>query len=640
MFNADIFGATRDLEAEIKESEIVFISDLYVDDYLGGAEITSENFIKKIESEGIKFVKIKSKDVNLKLIEAGVNSHWIFFNYSGMDLNLIPALVANTKYSIVEYDYKFCKYRSTEKHYENEQSQCDCHENIQGKIISAFMYGSENLMWMSEGQRNFYFEKFPFLEDKNNYILSSAFSETTLNKLSGNRSKKKRKNKALIIGSNSWIKGIKDSIDYCKNKNIDYDIIQNVSHDEVIEKMSEYEHFVFMPKGKDTCPRILIEAKVSGMNLHVNSNCQHVTEKWWGNPEEVENYLRTHPQETFYSTIRNSIDKIETISGYTTTKDCISQQYPFKQAIQSILGFCDQVVIVDGGSTDGTWEALVELSKSDDRIIIDQKKRDWSHPRFAVFDGLQKAYARSLCTGDWCWQIDSDEVVHEKDYEKIKNLIKRIPKSIHLIALPVIEYWGSSEKVRIDVNPWKWRLSRNHKHITHGIPKQFRREDENNCLYAYPGTDGCDYIDANTYEIIPCMNFYSNNIHEEKLKALSGDIESLERYENWFNNAVENLPGVHHYSWMNLERKIKTYKNYWSKHWQSLYNIEQQDTIDNNMFFDKKWSDVSEDDIRNLAKQLKEKMGGWIFHKKIDFEKTTPHAFIERDEPEIMNDIK
>ena len=50
------------------------------------------------------------------------------------------------------------------------------------------------------------------------------------------------------------------------------------------------------------------------------------------------------------------------------------------------------------------------------------------------------------------------------------------------------------------------------------------------------------------------------------------------------NNVIENLPGVHHYSWYDLERKINTYKNYWSQHWQSLYNITQEDTPENNMF--------------------------------------------------------
>ena len=75
-----------------------------------------------------------------------------------------------------------------------------------------------------------------------------------------------------------------------------------------------------------------------------------------------------------------------------------------------------------------------------------------------------------------------------------------MPKALNLLCLPVIEYWGANKKVRLDVNPWKWRLSRNLKHITHGIPKQFRRVDENGDLFSAIGSDGCDYIDANTHD--------------------------------------------------------------------------------------------------------------------------------------------
>ena len=64
---------------------------------------------------------------------------------------------------------------------------------------------------------------------------------------------------------------------------------------------------------------------------------------------------------------------------------------------------------------------------------------------------------------------------------------------------------------------------------------------------------------------------------------------------------VDSLPTVHHYSWFNIERKIKTYKNYWSSHWQSLYDIKQEDTSENNMFFNKPWSKVSDKDVSEMA---------------------------------------
>ena len=111
------------------------------------------------------------------------------------------------------------------------------------------------------------------------------------------------------------------------------------------------------------------------------------------------------------------------------------------------------------------------------------------------------------------------------------------------------------------------------------------------------------------------------------------DINSIEQF---LNIASQELPGVHHYSWFDLKRKIKTYKNYWSKHWASLYNKTTDDIPENNMFFDKKWKDVTDEEIKELALKLKDKMGGWIFHNKVDFDKPTPHVYIEREEPELM----
>jgi hypothetical protein len=96
------------------------------------------------------------------------------------------------------------------------------------------------------------------------------------------------------------------------------------------------------------------------------------------------------------------------------------------------------------------------------------------------------------------------------------------------------------------------------------------------------------------------------------------------------------LPGVYHYSWYNLARKIRTYKNYWSKHWQSLYDIQQEDTLENNMFFAKAWSEVTENDVVTLAQKLEEEMGGWIFHSRVDFSTPTPHLTITRPGPSII----
>jgi hypothetical protein len=177
----------------------------------------------------------------------------------------------------------------------------------------------------------------------------------------------------------------------------------------------------------------------------------------------------------------------------------------------------------------------------------------------------------------------------------------------------------------MDINPWKWRLSRNLPHITHGIPANLRRFDENGDMFASQGTDGCDFIHTKSGTPIHSAGFYTEEAHRVRMTALSGHPEAQHAYSTWFKHIVDALPSVRHYSWFNIERKIKTYRGYWQKHWESLYDIRQEDTAENNMFFDKPWSDVTDDDIKTLAHRLSTELGGHIFHNKISWSRKTPH---------------
>ena len=156
------------------ETQIVFVADDFVGDYAGGAELTTEALIKSCP---FTYEKVKARDVNIELLEAGHQKYWIFGNFSDVDTQLIPTIVANLNYSVLEYDYKYCRYRSPEKHLMAEQTECDCHEQLHGKMISAFYYGAKSLWWMSERQENKYTSMFPFLAEKESAVLSSVFDD-------------------------------------------------------------------------------------------------------------------------------------------------------------------------------------------------------------------------------------------------------------------------------------------------------------------------------------------------------------------------------------------------------------------------------------------------------------------------------
>ena len=609
-------------------NQIIFVSDFFSEDLVGGAELTTGALI---ESSPFKVSKFRSKDLTVEDLVKNQSAHWIFGNWTQINFQLIPLIIANLNYSILEYDYKFCNYRSPDKHRVAENTECNCDQTDWGKFVAAFFLGAKTIWWMSEKQQEIYFDRFPDLQKMNrSSVLSSVFSESFWIQVQNLTQNPKERNGWAVLSSSSWIKGTEDALKWCEDNGKKVNLIENLSPEKTLELLSRSEGLVYLPKGGDTCPRIVIEAKLLGCELHLNDNVQHKDEEWFNQNDDftTQAYLYA-AREFFWNGIKEAIEWQPTISGYTTVRNCIEMEYPWEDTINSMLGFCDEVVVLDGGSTDGTWERLQKLASENSKIVAHQIVRDWNSKRFAIFDGQQKAEARKLCTKEFCWQMDSDEILPESDWNKVRSICKNLSPVVDLVSLPVVEYWGSKEKVRMDVTPWKWRLSRNRPYITHGLPKQFRRYDENGEMYAAQGSDGCNYIHSETLEEIPFVGFYTQDAHNVRIAALQGNTEALQSYENWFNQVVENIPSVRHFSWYDLERKIKTYKNYWQKHWESLYNIKQEDTAENNMFFDKPWAEVSDEEIKAMAKDLAEKTGGHVFHSKIDWNKPTPSLKID-----------
>jgi glycosyltransferase involved in cell wall biosynthesis len=618
------------------EKQIIFVADLFAEQYAGGAELTSDALI---EASPTLVKKVHAKNLTVEFLQQNVDAFWIFGNFSSINWSLIPVIAANLRYAVLEYDYKFCLHRSIEKHKHETGQECDCHKRQLGQMVAGFYQAADAIFWMSEQQRARYTERFPnLLGHRNSHVLSSVFDSRFFEKIEQLKSKTSDRSGWIVLGSQSWIKGYEDAVKWCEDNGKKFQSYWDVPYEELLDVMSRSEGFVYLPRGGDTCPRMVIEAKLLGCEVVTNDNVQHAAEKWWNaNPDDVCDYLKGRP-DVFWAAINNVIQHQPTLSGYSTTYNCVDQNYPFVESITSLLDVCDEVVVVDGGSSDGTWDVLTAMSNENPKLKIKQIERDWNHPRHSVFDGMQKAAARELCTGDFCWQQDVDEIIHQNDYQKIRNLLTSSPKSVNLICLPVTEFWGNKGKIRIDINPWKWRLSRNHPEITHGIPASLRRQDENGDLYSAPGSDGCDYITRSTGDLVPNVNFHTQQT-EQLRQAAARDPAARQQYVQWLTAVIQNLPGVYHYSWFNLPRKIRTYKNYWSRHWQSMYNISQDDTAENNMFFNKPWADVSDDEIDQLAARLEQEMGGWIFHRKIDWNNPTPSVMIESiKHPDVMRE--
>jgi hypothetical protein len=351
---------------------IIFVADAFAEHFIGGAELTTEAIIDDCL---LPYKKILSNQVNLSFINQNKDKYFIFANFSGIHEDLLIHIAKNINYSIIEYDYKFCRYRSVKKH-ENAEGKCDCHEvSKRGKSVAIFFAKSKSNFWMSQKQKEIYLDRFDFLRKVNNIVLSSVFSRDTLRIFKNHKIPEKNK-KWLILNSSSWIKGTEDTVRYAQDNKLDYELVGGLSHEQLLKKLAESKGLIFRPLAGDTCPRIVIEAKLMECELILNENVQHKFEIWFlSNKEKMLNFLENRTK-TFWTEVakcmkntglKNPEQHYKVIVPFYNVENWISKCIRSLK-FQNHENF--QCILVDDLSTDNTVDIIKKEIEHDDRFVL------------------------------------------------------------------------------------------------------------------------------------------------------------------------------------------------------------------------------------------------------------------------------
>ncbi len=281
-----------------EKKDLIVVSDAFVQQYNGGAEMTLESFLDCIK-EKYNIKKINCSDLTIEvfgeLYQTYSNSKWLFGNISNISANVLNAIIFKIKnYDIIECDYKYCIYRSEELHMHKEGHECNCNENLQlNYLISTFYSKAKNLFWMSKKQKEITNSRLRIV-NVNQIILNSLFAKDHINYIKSLKGKTdiKRNNKYMVLRSPSWVKGYEDSLAYCKSNNLEYEEVWGLDYQTLLNKLRESKGIVYLPRGKDTCPRLVIEAKLLGCDLIINENVQHKDDEWFKDIETIYSHFQ------------------------------------------------------------------------------------------------------------------------------------------------------------------------------------------------------------------------------------------------------------------------------------------------------------------------------------------------------------
>ncbi|MEK6780191.1 MAG: glycosyltransferase family 2 protein [Bacteroidota bacterium] len=108
------------------------------------------------------------------------------------------------------------------------------------------------------------------------------------------------------------------------------------------------------------------------------------------------------------------------VCGFTFVRNGVKFDYPFEEAIRSMLPICDEIIVAVGNSDDDT---LVRVKAIDPKVTVietiwDETLREGGKVLASETD---KAFQAIPSHYDWAFYIQGDEVVHEKYLPTIKK---------------------------------------------------------------------------------------------------------------------------------------------------------------------------------------------------------------------------
>lgn len=131
------------------------------------------------------------------------------------------------------------------------------------------------------------------------------------------------------------------------------------------------------------------------------------------------------------------------VSCFTFLRNANMLGYPFIESIKSALPLCDEFIVNVGDSEDDTLEMVKNINSPKIRIIQSQWNEKMTTKGYVY--GQQKSIAHYNCTGDWALYLEADEVIHEEDIPKIKQVMQRYLDNdkVEALAFDFIHFYGN-----------------------------------------------------------------------------------------------------------------------------------------------------------------------------------------------------
>lgn len=144
------------------------------------------------------------------------------------------------------------------------------------------------------------------------------------------------------------------------------------------------------------------------------------------------------------------------LAGCLIIKNGTKFDYPFQQAIESVLPICDEFVVVEGVGEDDTYERLLAMREKDQKIQVVRSKMERKVSELSRATDL----SISLTKCDYYLQIQGDEGINEFSCRRIRSVVDR--GGFDILQTRIFHFWSSFDTVYIPkvFYDYVWRVAR------------------------------------------------------------------------------------------------------------------------------------------------------------------------------------
>lgn len=252
-------------------NKIIYISDYFADEIVGGGELNDYELINIFLSNNIEIFKIKSNCVDIAFLQSTKNQSFIISNFIGLNKNCVDYITDNVRYVIYEHDHKYLISRNPAI-YENFIAPKE-------QIINFNFYkNAKSILCQSNLHKSIVYNNL----NLNNIISLSGnlWSNEILDYIESISNNQKNDSFA-ILDSQIEHKNTFDAEMFCKYKNYQYTLIKDQNYKSFLNKLSLNKGLVFFPKTPETLSRLCVEARMLNLEVITNNFVGASKEEWF-----------------------------------------------------------------------------------------------------------------------------------------------------------------------------------------------------------------------------------------------------------------------------------------------------------------------------------------------------------------------